>query len=95
MQGVDPNADKKKVIGGAIAGAILGQIIGSNTKGTIIGAAAGAAAGAAVAKSRREVGSVPARGLAADTSSSPRRWYYREVGERASALSPARPTLVS
>jgi hypothetical protein len=47
----DPNADKKKVIGGAIAGAILGQMIGHNTKGTIIGAAAGAATGAAVSKS--------------------------------------------
>jgi hypothetical protein len=47
----DPNADTKKVAGGAIAGAILGQIIGHNTKGTLIGAAAGAAAGAAVAKS--------------------------------------------
>ena len=44
----DPNAEKKKVAGGAIAGAILGQIIGHNTKGTLIGAAAGAAAGAAV-----------------------------------------------
>ena len=44
VQGVDPNADKKKVIGGAIAGAILGQMIGHNTKGTIIGAAGGAAA---------------------------------------------------
>jgi hypothetical protein len=51
VQGSDPNADKKKVIGGAIAGAILGQMIGHNTKGTIIGAAAGAATGAAVAKS--------------------------------------------
>jgi hypothetical protein len=51
VQGADPNADKKKVIGGAIAGAILGQMIGHNTKGTVIGAAAGAAAGAAVAKS--------------------------------------------
>ncbi|HTE44928.1 MAG TPA: YMGG-like glycine zipper-containing protein [Gemmatimonadaceae bacterium] len=50
----DPNADKKKVIGGAIAGAILGQMIGHNTKGTIIGAAAGAATGAAVAKSGGE-----------------------------------------
>src|SRR5262245_2221125 len=28
VQGSDPNADKKKVIGGAIAGAILGQMIG-------------------------------------------------------------------
>jgi hypothetical protein len=50
VQGADPNADKKKVIGGAIAGAILGQMIGHNTKGTVIGAAAGAAAGAAVSK---------------------------------------------
>jgi hypothetical protein len=50
VAGADPNADKKKVIGGAIAGAILGQLIGHNTKGTVIGAAAGAAAGAAVAK---------------------------------------------
>ena len=46
----DGNADKKKVIGGAIAGAILGQMIGHNTKGTVIGAAAGTATGAAVAK---------------------------------------------
>ncbi len=45
----DPNADKKKVIGGAIVGGILGQLIGHNTKGTIIGAAAGAATGAVVA----------------------------------------------
>lgn len=51
VEGADPNADKKKVIGGAIAGAILGQMVGHNTKGTVIGAAAGAAAGAAVAKS--------------------------------------------
>src|SRR3954466_16370895 len=47
----DANADKKKVIGGAIAGAILGQMIGHNTRGTVIGAATGAAAGAVVAKS--------------------------------------------
>lgn len=47
----DPNAEKKKVVGGAIAGAILGQMIGHNTKGTIIGAAAGAATGAAISKS--------------------------------------------
>jgi YmgG-like glycine-zipper protein len=46
----DPNADKKKVIGGAIAGAIIGQLIGHNTKGTVIGAAAGGATGAVVAK---------------------------------------------
>jgi hypothetical protein len=50
VQNSDPNADKKKVIGGAIAGAILGQIIGHNTKGTVIGAATGAAAGAVAAK---------------------------------------------
>jgi len=50
IQGTDPNADKKKVIGGAIVGGILGQLIGHNTKGTVIGAAAGAATGAAVAK---------------------------------------------
>jgi outer membrane protein with glycine zipper len=48
----DPNADKKKVVGGAIAGALLGQILGKNTKSTVIGAAAGAAAGAAVAKAK-------------------------------------------
>ena len=46
----DANADKKKVIGGAVAGAILGQIIGHNTKSTVIGAATGAAAGAVAAK---------------------------------------------
>lgn len=50
VQGSDPNADKKKVIGGAIVGGLLGQLIGHNTKGTVIGAAAGAATGAAVAK---------------------------------------------
>ena len=54
VQGADPNAEKKKVAGGAIAGAILGQIIGRNAKGTIIGAAAGAAAGAAVSKSQEK-----------------------------------------
>ena len=46
----DPNADKKKVIGGAVAGAILGRVIGKSTKGTVIGAASGAAAGAVAAK---------------------------------------------
>lgn len=50
----DANADKKKVIGGAIAGAILGQIIGHNTKGTIIGAAAGAGAGAVAARATKK-----------------------------------------
>lgn len=46
----DQNADKKKVIGGAIVGAIIGQMIGHNTKGTVIGAATGAAGGAVAAK---------------------------------------------
>jgi hypothetical protein len=46
----DPNAEKKKVAGGAIAGAIIGQIIGHNTKGTLIGAATGAVAGAAASR---------------------------------------------
>jgi hypothetical protein len=46
----DPNADKKKVIGGAIAGALIGQMIGHNTKGTVIGAATGAAAGAVASR---------------------------------------------
>lgn len=50
VENPDQNADKKKVIGGAIIGGILGQVIGHNTKGTIIGAAAGAATGAAAAK---------------------------------------------
>jgi hypothetical protein len=50
VENADPNADKKKVIGGAIAGALIGQIIGHNTKGTVIGAATGAAAGAAASK---------------------------------------------
>jgi hypothetical protein len=50
IQNPDGNADKKKVIGGAIIGGLLGQMIGHNTKGTVIGAAAGAATGAAVAK---------------------------------------------
>jgi hypothetical protein len=57
----DPNAEKKKVIGGAIAGALIGQMIGHNTKGTIIGAAAGAATGAAVSRSgERWEGCLPA-----------------------------------
>ncbi len=50
VENPDGNADKKKVIGGAIIGGILGQVIGHSTKGTIIGAAGGAAAGAAAAK---------------------------------------------
>jgi uncharacterized protein YcfJ len=50
VQNPDANADKKKVVGGAVAGAILGQILGHNTKSTVIGAATGAAAGAVAAK---------------------------------------------
>jgi hypothetical protein len=50
----DPNADKKKVIGGAIAGAILGQIMGHSTKSTVIGAAAGAGAGAVAAHATKK-----------------------------------------
>ena len=46
----DPNANAKKVVGGAIVGAIIGQLIGHSTKGTVIGAAAGAGAGAVAAK---------------------------------------------
>ena len=46
----NPNADRKKVIGGAIAGAILGQVLGRDTKSTVIGAATGAAAGTMAAK---------------------------------------------
>ena len=47
---LNPESDKKKVIGGAVAGALLGQLMKKNTKGTVIGAAAGAATGAAAAK---------------------------------------------
>lgn len=50
----DPNADKKKVIGGVIAGAVLGQIFGHSTKSTVIGAAAGGAAGAVAAKATQK-----------------------------------------
>jgi hypothetical protein len=46
----DKDADKRKVIGGAIAGAIAGKILGGSTKATVIGAAAGAATGAAVSR---------------------------------------------
>jgi hypothetical protein len=54
VPGTDPNAGKKKVIGGAIVGAILGQVIGHDTKGTIIGAAAGAATGAAISHASQQ-----------------------------------------
>jgi len=68
----DPNAEKKKVIGGAIAGAILGQMIGHNTKGTIIGAAAGAATGATVSCSGEAYeGCLPAGSSLHITLSSP------------------------
>jgi hypothetical protein len=50
----DPNADKKKVIGGAIVGGILGQLIGHSTKGTVVGAAAGAVAGVAASKATQK-----------------------------------------
>ena len=68
----DKNADRKKVIGGAVAGAILGQIMGKNTKSTVIGAAAGAAAGtAAAAASRKYDACLPAGGSVRVTTSQP------------------------
>ena len=61
VDGTDVNANKSKMIAGALAGALIGRLIGHNTKGTIIGAAAGAATGAAVAKSgERWEGCLPA-----------------------------------
>ena len=48
------NADRKKVVGGAIAGAVIGQIMGRDAKSTVIGAAAGAAAGTAAAVASRK-----------------------------------------
>ena len=57
------NADRRKVVGGAIAGAVIGQIMGRDTKSTVIGAAAGAAAGtAAAAASRKYDACLPAGG---------------------------------
>jgi hypothetical protein len=50
----DKNADRRKVVTGAVAGAVLGQIMGKNTKSTVIGAAAGAAAGTAAAMASRK-----------------------------------------
>ena len=68
----DKNADRKKVVGGAIAGAILGQIMGKDTKSTVIGAAAGAAAGtAAAAASRQYDACLPAGGSLRVTTSQP------------------------
>jgi hypothetical protein len=68
----DKNADRRKVVGGAIAGAILGQIMGKDTKSTVIGAAAGAAAGtAAAAASRKYDACLPAGGSLRVTTSQP------------------------
>jgi hypothetical protein len=50
----DKNADRRKVVGGAVAGAVIGQIMGRDTKSTVIGAAAGAAAGTAAAMAGRK-----------------------------------------
>jgi len=66
------NADRKKVIGGAVAGAILGQIMGKDTKSTVIGAAAGGAAGAvAAAATRKYDACLPAGGSVRVTTSEP------------------------
>ena len=68
----DKNADRKKVVGGAIAGAIIGQIMGKDTKSTVIGAAAGAAAGtAAAAASRQYDACLPAGASLRVTTSQP------------------------
>lgn len=68
----DKNADRRKVVGGAIAGAIIGQIMGKDTKSTVIGAAAGAAAGtAAAAASRKFDACLPAGGSLRVTTSQP------------------------
>ena len=59
----DKNADRRKVVTGAIAGAVLGQIMGRDTKSTVIGAAAGTAAGAvAAAASKKYDACLPAGG---------------------------------
>ncbi|HJQ19872.1 MAG TPA: hypothetical protein VJ867_05935 [Gemmatimonadaceae bacterium] len=68
----DRNADRKKVIGGAIAGAVLGQIMGKDTRSTVIGAAAGGAAGAvAAAASKKYDACLPAGGNVRVTTSQP------------------------
>jgi hypothetical protein len=68
----DKNADRKKVIGGAVAGAILGQIMGKDTRSTVIGAAAGGAAGAvAAAASKKYDACLPAGGNVRVTTSEP------------------------
>ena len=68
----DRNADRRKVVGGAVAGAILGQIMGRDTKSTVIGAAAGGAAGAAAAAASRKYDAcLPAGGNVRVTTSEP------------------------
>jgi hypothetical protein len=68
----DKNADRRKVVGGAIAGAVIGQIMGKDTRSTVIGAAAGAAAGtAAAAASRKFEACLPAGGSLRVTTSQP------------------------
>jgi hypothetical protein len=65
----DKNADRRKVVTGAIAGAILGQIMGRDTKSTVIGAAAGTAAGAAAAAASRKYDAcLPAGGVVRATT---------------------------
>jgi hypothetical protein len=66
----DKNADRRRVVGGAVAGAILGQIMGKDTKSTVIGAAAGAAAGAgASAMTHKYDACLPAGGAVRATTS--------------------------
>ena len=65
----DKNADRRKVVTGAVAGAILGQIMGRDTKSTVIGAAAGTAAGAAAAAASRKYDAcLPAGGVVRATT---------------------------
>jgi uncharacterized protein YcfJ len=65
----DKNADRRKVVAGAIAGAVLGQIMGRDTKSTVIGAAAGTAAGAAAAAASRKYDAcLPAGGVVRATT---------------------------
>ena len=65
----DKNADRRKVVTGAIAGAVLGQIMGRDTKSTVIGAAAGTAAGAAAAAASRKFDAcLPAGGVVRATT---------------------------
>lgn len=65
----DRNADRRKVVTGAIAGAVLGQILGRDTKSTVIGAAAGTAAGAvAAAASKQYDACLPAGGTVRATT---------------------------